>query len=63
MGSVKQHLKISLPYGFEVLCWNQAGRIGELQHAESVVVWGSLNISEFRGRRTVNFVGDAEVMA
>lgn len=63
MGSVKQHLKISLPYGFEVLCWNQAGRIGELQHAESVVVWGSLGISEFRGRRTVNFVGDAEVMA
>lgn len=63
MGSVKQHLKISFPYGFEVLCWNQAHDIDALQSAQVVGVVGSLGVSEFRGRKTVNFTGDAEVIA
>ena len=63
MGSMKQHLKISFPYGFEVLCWNQAGRAEELRRADVIGVTGSLGVSEFRGRRTVNFTGDAGVIA
>lgn len=63
IGSMKQHLKAVLPYGLELLCWNQAGMLGVLENADVVRVWGSLGVSEFRGRRTVNFIGDAEVVA
>lgn len=61
IGSVKQHLKILLPHGFEVLCWNQANMLDDLRNAAVVRVVGSLGVSEFREKRTVNFMGDAEV--
>lgn len=63
IGSLKQHLKILLPHGFEVLCWNQADMLSELQEADVVRVVGSLGVSEFREKRTINFMGDAEVMS
>ena len=62
MGSMKQHLKIRFAYGFEVLCWNQADVMDELKDASELVVYGSLGVSEFRGRKTVNFTGKVEVL-
>lgn len=58
LGSTKQHLKIELPYGFEVLCWNQSNKLDLSNSGEKIVVTGHLGRSEFRGRVTVNFVGD-----
>lgn len=58
MGSAKQHLKIKLAYGFEVLCWNQASVLDDMLPDDEFVVQGDLGRSEFRGRFTVNMVGD-----
>lgn len=58
MGSAKQHLKIRLAYGFEVLCWNQAAMLDDMKPDDEFVVQGHLGRSEFRGRFTVNMVGD-----
>ena len=58
LGSTKQHLKVTLPYGFEVLCWNQAAKLDYADLNSKIVVTGHLDKSEFRGRHTVNFIGD-----
>lgn len=58
MGSAQQHLKISMMYGFEVLCWNQARVLDDMKPDDEFVVQGHLGRSEFRGRFTVNMVGD-----
>ena len=58
MGSAKQHLKICMAYGFEVLCWNQAAMLDDMKPDDEFVVQGHLGRSEFRGRFTVNMVGD-----
>lgn len=58
MGSAKQHLKIRMAYGFEVLCWNQAAMLDDMKSDDEFVVQGHLGRSEFRGRFTVNMVGD-----
>lgn len=58
LGSTKQHLKIKLPYGFEVLCWNQSNKLSYGDGKDKITVTGRLGKSEFRGRNTVNFVGD-----
>lgn len=58
MGKAKQHLKISLGNGFDILCWNQGQFITlkdtDVQH----VVYGRLGQSEFRNVVSVNFSGD-----
>ena len=58
MGSVRQHLKLELPRGLEVLLWNQGPKI-KLQGntGQDLVVMGHLGRSEFRGIETVNFTG------
>lgn len=58
MGSAKQHLKIRMMYGFEVLCWNQASMLEDMKPDDEFVVQGHLGRSEFCGRFTVNMVGD-----
>lgn len=58
IGSAQQHLKISMAYGFEVLCWNQAAVLEEMNADDEFVVRGHLDSSEFRGRLTVNMVGE-----
>ena len=60
LGSTKQHLKIKLPYGFEVLCWNQANKLSYGDSGERIVVTGALGKNEYRGRTTINFTGDIE---
>lgn len=58
LGSTKQHLKIKLPYGFEVLCWNQSNKLSYGSSGQRIVVTGTLGKNEYRGRTTINFVGD-----
>ena len=57
LGSMKQHLKMILPYGFEVLVWNAADEITRKDSSEPVVLQGRLGINHFRGNDTVQFVG------
>lgn len=58
MGSTKQHLKILLPHGFEVLCFNQASFINMADAGGMVEVIGHLSANEFNGHYTINFIGE-----
>ena len=57
IGGAKQHLKLLLPNGFEVLCWNQGSFASGLRDSDVCYVDGDLGCSEYRGRYTVNFSG------
>lgn len=57
MGSVKQHLKIKLAYGFEVLLWNQAQLMRLADTNAEIQVVGNIQSSEYKGNVTFNFVG------
>lgn len=57
LGSMKQHLKISLSYGFEVLCFNQVSYIDMADSDDMITLTGHLGLNEFRGKCTVNFIG------
>lgn len=57
-GSTKAHLKIKLPYGFEVFCWNQSNKLDYGNSGQKIMVMGHLNKNEFRGKNTIIFVGD-----
>ena len=56
MGSVKQHLKIVLDHSFTVLCWNQAPMFKLQNHEEPVYLEGYLDVSEYNGSYTMNFI-------
>lgn len=59
IGSNKQHLKIILPYGFSVLCWNQAAVLNSTFNGNDIVrVTGDVDENEFMGNTSVVFVGD-----
>ncbi len=61
IGSAKQHLKLVLPYGLVVLCWNQAQLLDEKKaKTEPVTVIGKLSLHDFRGVKTVQFIGDMQ---
>lgn len=57
MGSMKQHVKVTLPYGFEVLLWNQADQVDFLQQAPFFTIAGTLGRNSFMGRETIQFMG------
>lgn len=57
MGSTKQHLKIRLPYGFEVICWNQGNRIGERDTKDTFEVAGRIASNTYNGVTSIGFVG------
>lgn len=57
IGSAKQHLKIRMAHGFEVLLWNQAQLFDDFRSAELVRIRGSLSLSQFMDRYTVTFTG------
>lgn len=57
MGKAKQHLKISLMNGFDVLCWNQAHLLKQKDSFDKHTVIGHLGRSEYQGVMSVNFVG------
>ena len=58
IGSAKEHLKISLMGGFDILCWNQGALISQKDKFENHTVIGSLGRSEYRGVISINFTGD-----
>lgn len=57
MGKAKQHLKIHLPNGFDVICWNQAHVVKNKDQHDTHSVIGSLKFSEYMGVRSVIFDG------
>lgn len=58
IGKANEHLKISLPCGMDILCWNQ-GHLFDQQYSSSThVVRGTLGRSEFRGNISIHFTGD-----
>jgi single-stranded-DNA-specific exonuclease len=58
MGSEQQHVKVQFRGGFELIGWNQSHLIHELQDQRQVMVAGKLGINDFRGRKTLHFIGD-----
>ena len=60
LGSTKQHLKITLPRQFPVLCFNQAEYNSYADTDVTVYVTGHLVINRFRDVKSVNFIGDIE---
>ena len=58
MGKAKQHLKIMFHNGFDCICWNQAHLINQKDSFENHVVMGHLELNEYNGLLSVNFVGD-----
>lgn len=57
MGRAKQHLKIHLTNGFDVVCWNQAHMIKQKSQCDTHEVIGSLKYSEYMGVRSIVFDG------
>ena len=58
MGQQKNHLKWLLPYGFEVLCFNQAGLLPTFAPDDVIRVIGELGSSTYNDVYTTNFRGD-----
>ena len=61
LGSTKQHLKIRLDHGLEVLLWNQAPLMEKKDSMKECYVIGHLVKNEFRDIQTVQFVCDADM--
>lgn len=57
IGKAKQHIKIKLNYGFELLLWNQAQYQNMASSNEPMYVSGNLNVSKFNDVTTINFIG------
>lgn len=60
MGSMNQHLKISLPHGFDVICWNQGDRLSLARTSDELRVWGKLSVNRYKDSVTVQFTGAME---
>lgn len=56
-GGAKQHLKIHLANGFDIICWNQAYLIKQFDAFTTHSVIGKLKYSEFRGVKSIIFDG------
>ena len=54
VGSVKQHLTMTLPYGFKVFCPNQAGQEPK---SGRIRIVGDLNLNTYRDVESVEFFG------
>lgn len=53
-----KHLKITLPGGLDILCWNQGPLISQKDKFEEHTVYGNLGRSEFMGIMSINFTGE-----
>lgn len=58
IGKASEHLKISLPGGLDILCWNQGALIGQKDLFNTHTVCGTLGRSEFMGVMSINFTGE-----
>lgn len=61
LGKEKTHIKVVLPHGFVLLCFNQAAYFPDDIYVDQmpkvITVRGHLNLNEFAGIRTVQFLG------
>lgn len=58
IGQAKEHLKISLPGGLDILCWSQGHLIDQKDSFTTHTVVGGLGRSEYRGVISINFTGE-----
>ena len=58
MGGLKQHLKLTLQQGFEVIMWNHASDLERIKGMDKLELCGRLSLNVWGERRTVNFVGE-----
>ena len=58
IGKDRTHLKVTLDYGFDVLCWNQADMHYLSQSSDLICVRGKLSRYEFNGTDGVQFTGN-----
>lgn len=58
MGSMKQHLRITLDYGFRLILFNQAPIMEDMQAQDVCYVLGSLSMNVFRTMTSVQFIGN-----
>lgn len=59
IGGDRQHLKLTMAHGLDVLLWDQAGKIkwAEECRGQTLRVTGQLGVSTFRDQETMNFTG------
>lgn len=60
LGKEKNHIKIRLPYGFEVILWNQSEFFNMKDSNSEIRIIGNLNINKFNGSHTINFIGNID---
>lgn len=58
MGKNKQHLKIILPGNIELISWNNAKELDELNDTSSFIFHGNLGINHFKGKDTLQMIGN-----
>lgn len=58
MGKEKNHLKITMDNGLDILAWNHAEIANELQAGRQLLLKGSLHRNTFAGADTVNVYAD-----
>lgn len=61
MGKLKNHVKFILRDGFEVICWNSAYLLDDVElgvYKSRMEVYGDLSINDFNNNISVNFIGD-----
>ena len=58
MGSMRQHLRITLDYGFRLILFHQASIMQDMQQEDTCYVLGTLSLNTFRDTTSVQFIGD-----
>lgn len=64
IGKEKQHVKFTLPYGFDVFCWNQAANFQEMvfakaeKHPVEIILEGKLQKQVYMDNVSISFVGN-----
>lgn len=58
MGSNHQHLKIVTPEGLELISWNNADKLTDLQNKNEFIFNGNLGLNHFRGQTKPQIIGD-----
>lgn len=57
MGKQKQHLKIILPGGIELISWNKANLLEQLSEQPNFVFHGNLSVNHYNGKDTLQMIG------
>lgn len=57
IGREKQHVKVTMPRGLDVLAWNCADQMDRYESRDTALVRGRLETSSFNGEDCVQFVG------